>query len=65
MSDRNRELILLMKELGLSREEISRYLNVPLVTVYKWTRSEGGKEKVIMPESELNLLKYSLMSDNK
>ena len=54
-----------MKELGLSREEISQYLNVPLVTVYKWTRSEGGKEKVIMPESELNLLKYSLMSDNK
>lgn len=54
-----------MKELGLSREEISRYLNVPLVTVYKWTRTKGGIEKVVKPESELKLLKYSLMSDNK
>lgn len=51
MSDGNRELILLMEELGLSREEISRYLNVPLITVYKWTRTEGGKEKAVMPES--------------
>ena len=65
MSDGNRQLILLMKELGLSREEISRYLNVPLITVYKWTRTEGGKEEVVMPESELKLLKYSLMSNNK
>ena len=56
MSERYRELVLLMKELGLSREEISRYLNVPLVTVYKWTRAQGGKEKDVMPESGPKLL---------
>ncbi len=65
MSDTNQELLQLMKELCLSREEVSRFLSVPLLTVYQWTRTDGGKEPVFMPESELKLLKYSLMSENK
>jgi hypothetical protein len=65
MSDVNQELIQLMREIGLSREEISCVLNVPLITVYQWARTEGGKEQLVMPESELKLLKYSLMSENK
>ena len=65
MTNVNRELIHLMKELGLTREEVSRYLDVPLVTVYQWTRTEGGKEQIVMSASELKLLKYSLMSENK
>ena len=65
MPNVNQELIQLMKELGLTREEVSRYLNVPLVTVYQWARTKGGKEQIVMPESELKLLKYSLMSENK
>lgn len=65
MSDVNQKLIQLMRERGLSREQVSRFLNVPLVTVYQWTRTEGGKKKIVMPESELKLLKYSLMSENK
>ena len=65
MPEVNQELLQLMKELGLTREEVSRFLNVPLVTVYKWTRTEGGKEQIVMPASELKLLKYSLMSENK
>lgn len=65
MNKSNEELIQLMKELGLSLDEVSLLLNVPLVTVYQWTRVEHGKEQEIMPESELKLLKYSLMSENK
>ncbi len=65
MSNVNQELIQLMKEPGLSREQVSRFLNVSLVTVYQLTRTDGGKKKIAMPESELKLLKYSLMSENK
>lgn len=65
MNKSNEELIQLMKELSLSREKVSQLLNVPLVTVYQWTRTEGGKKQEIMPESELKLLKYSLMSENR
>ena len=65
MNKSNEELIQLMKELSLSREKVSQLLNVPLVTVYQWTRTKGGREQEIMPESELKLLKYSLMSANK
>jgi len=65
MNKSNEELIQLMNELDLHREEVARLLNVPLVTVYQWTRTEGGREQITMPESELKLLKYSLMSENK
>jgi len=54
-----------MREPDLSREEVSRDLNVPLVTVYQWTRTKGGKALVMMPTSELTLSKYTLMSENK
>lgn len=65
MTHCNSELIQLMHDLSLSSEEVAKYLGVSVNTVYGWTNTEGGGQQLPMPEAELRLLKYSLMSENK
>jgi len=61
----NSELVQLMNNLPLSAAEVAKTLNVPLQTVYRWTTTDMNKPNDLMPESELRLLKYSLMTENK
>lgn len=65
MADTNQELIQLMEELQLSRDEVAKQLNVPVTVVDRWTASDGNEAQEMMPESDLRLLKYALMSENK
>jgi DNA-directed RNA polymerase specialized sigma24 family protein len=65
MTDSNRELVLLIKELHLSHAEVAEHLDVPLSKVIRWTADDDDKNQEMMPESELRLLKYTLMAENK
>ena len=65
MTDSNRELVLLIQELDLSHAEIAGHLDVPLYRVIRWTATDGDKDQEVMPESDLRLLKYALMSENR
>ncbi len=65
MTHCNSELIQLMHNLSLTPEEVAKCLGVSVNIVYGWTNTEGGEQRLPMPEAELRLLKYSLMSENK
>ncbi len=65
MTDCNHELIQLMQELSLSTEQVAICLGVSLTTVSEWINTEAGTKPRPMPESELRLLKYALMTENK
>lgn len=65
MPNTNHELVLMMKDLHLSSLDIMTCLDVPLVKVIQWTAEDGNQVQQVMPEEELHLLKFSLMTENK
>ncbi len=65
MSTINEQAMAIVAELGLSHEEVAQYLNVSTDVVDKWFGMDGTGEQEAMPDSELNFLKYCLMTDNK
>ncbi len=65
MADTNFEMVRLMKELQLSCADVAKHLDVPLDVVTRWTETDSNKDQEIMPEADLRLLKYALMSENK
>ncbi|GEM_PF-2213682 len=65
MSTTNSQAMEIVADLGLSHEEVAQYLNVTNDVVEKWFGLDGSNEQVEMPDSELNFLKYCLMTDNK
>jgi len=65
MPPTNRQLVQLMEEHGLSRAEVARILDVSPELVSRWIVDNGSGSLEIMPESELRLLQYGLMSENK
>lgn len=65
MASTNLELVQLMKELNLDQTDVARHLDVPLDVVNQWMVTSGQKKGDEMPESELKLLKFALMSDNR
>lgn len=64
MSDTNAELDRIMRDLALDCSDVARELNVPLDRVMAWT-STDTKRRSPMPESELQLLRFSVMSENR
>jgi len=64
MRDTNSELDRIMRELGLSCGDVARELNVLLETVEHWVAADRDK-RLPMPESELRLLQYALMTENR
>ncbi len=65
MSTNNSQAMAIVADLGLSHEEVAQYLNVSTDVVDGWLSSDGSNEREEMPDSELNFLKYCLMTDNK
>ena len=64
MSKTNSELDKVMHDLELSCADVARELNLPIETVEGWA-SPDSDTRPSMPESELRLLRYSLMSENR
>ena len=64
MSDTNSELDRVMREQGLSCADVARELNILLETVENWVAADRDK-RLPMPLSELRLLQYSLMTENR
>lgn len=64
MSDANSELDRIMREQGLSCGDVARELDVLLETVQHWVAADRN-ERLPMPESELRLLQYALMTENR
>jgi len=65
MSTTNSQAMEIVADLGLSHAEVAQYLNVTTDVVEKWFGLDGSGEQEVMPDSELNFLKYCLMTDNK
>ena len=65
MTSNNMELIQIMEDSDLNTHDIAKLLNVPLETVNQWAEHREGQEQIEMPDSELRMLKYSLMTENK
>ncbi len=64
MQDTNRVLRAIMQEHGLTFAQVARELDVSEATVEVWAAEDGaGVEN--MPETELRLLQYALMTENK
>lgn len=64
MQDTNYRLQALMQANNLSASDVARELGVARATVTSWT-AEAGAGAQSMPESELRLLQYALMTENK
>ena len=64
MTKANQELIQLMKELHINSEDVAKHLNVPVSMVTHWTTSDENENQA-MPPSYLQLLKYSMMTENR
>lgn len=64
MSNTNSEAAKIIADLELSYNEVAQYLNVSTDIVKTWFDGEVEQQEV-MPEKELQFLKYCLMTDNK
>ena len=61
----NQDLLKIMRDKNLSCADVAKVLNVPLETVESWTNfSDKNKTLVQMPELDLRMLQYSLMTEN-
>lgn len=65
MTSTNTELVQLMQDLHLNEADVARHLDVPLDVVNRWMKAPTDQPDSGMPESELRLLKFALMSDNR
>lgn len=65
MVTNNTELNELMHRLKLSCEDVATTLNVPVGMIAHWSARKGSKHYMEMPDFELRLLKYALMTENK
>lgn len=54
-----------MERLSLSAADVATCLSVSEATVEQWVDIKQAQQQNFIPESELKLLKYSLMSENK
>jgi transcriptional regulator with XRE-family HTH domain len=63
MHDTNRKLRDLMRANDLSASEVAKELDVSQATVAAWA-TEAETDRVPMPETELRLLQYALMTEN-
>ena len=64
MTDTSTELDGIMRDLGLDCADVARELNVPIETVRDWASADDN-DRPRMPETELRLLRYSLMTENR
>ncbi|MCU7942205.1 MAG: hypothetical protein KZQ87_05945 [Candidatus Thiodiazotropha sp. (ex Cardiolucina cf. quadrata)] len=65
MNTTNQDLRKIMHDKNLSCNDVAKVLDVPLETVETWTcSSEENGNPVKMPELDLRMLKYSLMTEN-
>ncbi|WP_316369594.1 hypothetical protein [Candidatus Thiodiazotropha sp. CDECU1] len=65
MNTINQDLLKIMGDKNLSCTDVAKVLNVPLETVESWTiLSEKNKTLVQIPELDLRMLQYSLMTEN-
>ncbi|MBT3094306.1 MAG: hypothetical protein AB2672_07855 [Candidatus Thiodiazotropha endolucinida] len=65
MNTTNQDLCKIMHDKNLSCNDVAKVLDVPLETVEAWTcSSEENGNPVQMPELDLRMLKYSLMTEN-
>lgn len=61
----NKDLLKIMRDKNLSCADVAKVLNVPLETVESWTNvSDKNKTLVQIPELDLRMLQYSLMTEN-
>lgn len=65
MTTINQQALAIVEDLALSRQQVAQYLNVTTESVDNWFAQEDSPSHEVMPESELNFLKYCLMTDNK
>lgn len=65
MTSTSTELVQLMQDMHLNEADVARHLDVPLDVVNRWMMATADQPDSCMPESELRLLKFALMSDNK
>lgn len=63
MHKTNNEAAKIIAEHALSDIEVARYLNVSIDLVKTWFGVANSQQQM-MPESDLNFLKYCLMTDN-
>ena len=63
MHKTNSEAAKIIAEHALSDLEVARYLNVSIDLVKTWFGVANSQQQM-MPESDLNFLKYCLMTDN-
>jgi transcriptional regulator with XRE-family HTH domain len=64
MQDTNRKLRDLMRANDLSASEVAKELDVSQATVAAWA-TEAEADCLPMPETELRLLQYALMTENR
>jgi transcriptional regulator with XRE-family HTH domain len=64
MQDTNRKLRDLMSANDLSASEVAKELDVSQATVAAWA-TEAEADCIPMPETELRLLQYALMTENR
>ena len=65
MQDTNHRLQALMRANNLSASDVAQALDVAAATVTAWTAATEAAAALPMPESELRLLQYALMTGNK
>ena len=65
MNNTNLEAAKIIADLQLSHEQVAQYLNVSTDKVSCWLETDNSKAQDVMPESELNFLRYCLMTENK
>lgn len=53
-----------MRANDLSASEVAKELDVSQATVAAWA-TEAEADRVLMPETELRLLQYALMTENR
>ena len=64
MNQTNRELLRIMENLKLSCSDVATTLGLPLKQVEGWVAASDSADYLQMPEFDLRLLQYSLMTEN-
>lgn len=64
MDRTNRDLLKIMNDLKLSCADVAGTLGLSLEQVRQWVAAPGSGDYRQMPESDLRLLQYSLMTEN-
>ena len=61
----NQDLHNIMRDKNLSSADVAKVLDVSVETVESWITTPGSTKKLVqMPDLDLRLLQYSLMTEN-